>query len=185
MKMSESLAQPGTRAFVETVLATWCCLAGDQARAERHADVVIGLAVEQGMPHWDAQAQITRGLSLAERGRGGEGADAMRAAIAALTGIGTRASMTFYWAALAEAELGLGRIDGARASVGEGLRYMEESDERVYEAGLHTLAGRIAHAAGEPDAARAAFERALAAARAQDAAGLERRTLAAMRAAGM
>jgi hypothetical protein len=93
--------------------------------------------------------------------------------------------MTFYWAGLAEAELLQGRLEEARAAVGEAMRYMEKSDERVHEAGLHTLAGRVEAAAGRAEEARASFARALAVARAQDAAGHERRTLAAMRGAGL
>ena len=65
MEMCEALGQPSTRAFVETVLATWRCLRGDFTEAERHSDVALRLAADQGMPHWHAQAQITRGWAIA------------------------------------------------------------------------------------------------------------------------
>ncbi|HEX7842512.1 MAG TPA: TOMM system kinase/cyclase fusion protein, partial [Kofleriaceae bacterium] len=68
LEMCEALGQPSTRAFVETVLATWRCLRGDFAEAERHADVALRLAADQGMPHWHAQAQITRGWATAGLG---------------------------------------------------------------------------------------------------------------------
>lgn len=115
LAMCESLGQPSTRAFVETVLATWRCLRGDFAEAEHHADVAIWLATEQGMPHWAAQAQITRGWSIAGLGHATEGAALARAGINAPTGIGSRAAMTIYWAGLAEAELAAAYKPIARA----------------------------------------------------------------------
>ncbi|MCH9681855.1 MAG: AAA family ATPase, partial [Deltaproteobacteria bacterium] len=103
--LCETLEQPSTRAFVDTVLATWCCLDGDAARALSRSETVIGLAADQGMPHWDAQASITRGWALAQTGRGEEGIAGLRGGIAGLTGMGSMATMTLYWAGLAEAEL--------------------------------------------------------------------------------
>lgn len=118
-------------------------MTGAYDEAERHADVVIRLAAEQGMPHWDAQASITRGWAMAGRGRAGDGADLIRRSIAMLTGIGSYASMTFYWAGQAEAELACGNLDGARAAVADAMRYIERSDERIHEAGLRGIAARI------------------------------------------
>jgi TOMM system kinase/cyclase fusion protein len=139
----DALAQPSTRAFVETVLATWRCLRGDYADAERHSGVVIRLAVDQGMRHWDAQAQITRGWAIAGLGRATEGATMARAGIDALTHIGSRASMTFYWGGLAEAELAAGRADRAAAALEQAVRYMNESDERIHQAGLALIEKKV------------------------------------------
>jgi predicted ATPase len=147
MRMCDELGQPSSRAFVGTVLATWCCVTGAYDEAERHADVVIRLAAEQGMPHWDAQANITRGWAMAGTGRGGEGADLIRRSIAVLTGIGSYASMTFYWAGQAEAELACGNVTGARAAIADAMKYIDRSDERIHEAGLRDLAARIESAA--------------------------------------
>jgi predicted ATPase len=113
-----------------------CCLRGDYEAAERHSAVVIRLAADQGMRHWDAQAQITRGWAIAGLGRATEGAAGARAGIDALTRIGSRASMTFYWGGLAEAELAAGRADRAAAALDHAVRYMNESDERIHQAGL-------------------------------------------------
>jgi class 3 adenylate cyclase/predicted ATPase len=143
MRLSDELNQPSTRAFVGTVLATWCCIAGIHDEAEQHSDAVIRLAAEQGMPHWDAQASITRGWAQSMRGRVEQGAAGIRKAIAMLTGMGGYASMSFYWAGLAEVELTLGNHDAARAALAEARRYVERSDERIYEAGLQALASRI------------------------------------------
>jgi predicted ATPase len=152
LAMCDALAQPSTRAFVETVLATYRCMGGDFEQAERHSDTVIRLAAEQGMPHWDAQAQITRGWAIAGHGRPAEGALVIRRGIDALTGIGSKASMTFYWGALAEAELAAGELAAASAALDEAVRYMETSDERIHQAGLALVAARITSRAAELEA---------------------------------
>ncbi|HUQ01319.1 MAG TPA: AAA family ATPase [Kofleriaceae bacterium] len=146
VRMCDELGQPSTRAFVGTVLATWCCVAGAFDEAEGHAAEVIRLAAEQGMPHWDAQASITRGWALAGRGRAREGSELIRRSIAMLTGIGSFASMSFYWAGQAEADLAAGDLDGARAAIADALRYVDRSDERIHEPALRALAARVEHA---------------------------------------
>jgi TOMM system kinase/cyclase fusion protein len=175
MEMCDALGQPSTRAFVETVLATWRCLRGDFADAERHAEVALRLAADQGMPHWHAQAQITRGWAIAGLGRAAEGAAITRAGINALTGIGSKAGMTFYWGALAEAELAAGRVDQATTALEEAVRYMALSGERIHQAGLALIEAKIAVAAGQRDAADDALARALAVAYQQDAGEVARR----------
>jgi predicted ATPase len=175
LAMCDALGQPSTRAFVETVLATWRCLRGDFAEAERHADVALRLAAEQGMPHWHAQAQITRGWAIAGLGRAAEGAAITRTGINALTGIGSKAGMTFYWGALAEAELAAGRLDQATTALEEAVRYMALSGERIHQAGLALVEAKIAVAAGQRDAANDALSRALAVAYQQEAGEVARR----------
>ena len=175
MEMCDALGQPSTRAFVETVLATWRCLHGDFTEAERHADVALRLAADQGMPHWHAQAQITRGWAIAGLGRAAEGAAITRAGINALTGIGSKAGMTFYWGALAEAELAAGRVDQATTALEEAVRYMALSGERIHQAGLALIEARIAVAAGQRDAADDALARALSVAYQQEAGEVARR----------
>jgi len=177
LEMCDALGQPSTRAFVETELATWRCLIGDFAEAERHADVAIRLAAEQGMPHWHAQAQITRGWAIAGRGRAAEGATIARAGIAALTGMGSKAGMTMYWSGLAEAELAAGQIDRATAAVEEAVRYMALSGERIHQAGLALVEAKIAVAAGQREDAEDAIARALAVASQQNAGEVARRAL--------
>jgi TOMM system kinase/cyclase fusion protein len=156
LEMCDSLRQPSTRAFVETVLGTWRCLRGDFGAAEQHANAVIQLAAEQGMLHWNAQATIIRGWAISGLGRAAEGAGLARAGIDALLGIGSKAAMTFYWAALAEAHIAAGHVDHAAAALDEARRYMAQSGERIYEAGIALLEAKIAIIGGDPAAASAA-----------------------------
>ena len=181
MAMADALGQPGTRAFVETVLATWCCFDGNPARAERHSDVVVRLATEQGMPHWEAQAQITRGWAMSERGEPGDSIALMQRHTQALMGMGARASTSFYFAGIAGAALAAGRLDEARAVLAEARAFVERSNERLYEAGLSILDAELALATGDSangsakSLASESLRRAIAVATQQGAGALEQR----------
>ncbi|HEY6174341.1 MAG TPA: hypothetical protein VIX73_07865, partial [Kofleriaceae bacterium] len=76
---------------------------------------------------------------------------------------------------LAEAELAAGRADRAATALDEAVRYMNESDERIHQAGLALIEAQIAIAAGQRQTADAAIARALAIANAQGAGELVRR----------
>jgi predicted ATPase len=75
----------------------------------------------------------------------------------------------FALAILAERCLAAGRLAETRELLAEALRRVEATAERWYEAELHRLAGALALAEGDAPGAEAAFERALAIARAQSA----------------
>jgi hypothetical protein len=112
----------------------------------------------------------------------------MRKGIELLGRMGAQATMTVYRAGQVQTELALGRLDAAREALAEGLDYMARSDERLHEAGLHALTAQIALAAGGQSAvadAEAAFQRAREVARSQGAAGVERRVVEKMSAAGL
>jgi len=115
------------------------------------------------------EAQITRCWAIAGLGRAAEGAAITRAGINALTGIGSKAGMTFYWGALAEAELAVGHVDQATTALEEAVRYLALSGERIHQAGLTLIEAKIAVAAGQRDDANDALARALAVAYQQEA----------------
>jgi tetratricopeptide (TPR) repeat protein len=158
LAMADRLGQPGTRGFVETVLATWCGMFGDHVAGLRHSDLVMRLAAEQGMPHWAAQAGITRGWALAIRGER-EGADVMRQCAGGLMAMGARASMSMYYAGMIEAELQRGRPEVARATLTEADAYVAETGERLYEAGLAALRVRVERACGSDASSIASAQR--------------------------
>jgi predicted ATPase/class 3 adenylate cyclase len=188
LAICDSVSHPGTRAFTETVLGIWCCVAGDFERARRFAETAIRLGAEQGMPNWDAQGRITLGWALSCLGDTDAGVTAIRAGISMLSTMGARATMTVYRTGHVLAELSAGSLDGAREALAEGIAYGERSDERLHEAGLYAAAAQLALATGGASAvaeAESHFLRARQIARAQGAAGVERQVLAQMGAAGV
>ncbi|WP_437563944.1 protein kinase domain-containing protein [Sorangium sp. So ce542] len=164
--LCEELNQPVSRGFVEHFAAVLCCLVGDVAGAEAHASVLGKLAEEVGMPHWAALSQIDLGWAAAARAAQGpagaeararyaEGAARIRGGLAMLMGVGSRVSLTYWRAALIDAELGAGNVDEASALLDDTLAFIEKSDERYFEAELCRLGGEIALARGAPTAAEA------------------------------
>jgi predicted ATPase len=78
---------------------------------------------------------------------------------------------------LAKAYAELGEFDDARRCIGEAMTAIETTNERMWEADVHRIAGELAMKSPEPDAAKAQayFERALAVARQQQAKSWELR----------
>jgi predicted ATPase/class 3 adenylate cyclase len=178
------LNQPMSRGFVEHFAATLCNLLGDPKAAELHARALITLSEEVGMPHWHALGQIDLGWAMGAQGQPDEGATRIRSGLGMLIGIGARIAFTYWRAALIAAEIKMQHLDEARSLLDETLAFVEESDERYFEAELWLLTGDLALArggAGAREEADAAFGKGLAIAQQQGAVGLA--TRARMRAA--
>jgi predicted ATPase len=162
---------PGTRGFVECVLASNHNLLGDYAKAADYAESVTRLGQEQGMPHWAAQGAINLGWSLAGRGQCDSAVELIQGGIAGLRSVGTGAAMCYFHAALAEAELGRGRLAEALAAL-DAAHAHSAAGERYYDAELHRLRARVLLAEAGPDARDAAaieLNRAIASASKQGA----------------
>ena len=126
------------------------------------------------MPHWEACGRITLGWSITGRGRPSDGAEIIRAGIEALLSVGTRTATSFWRSALVEAERARGNIDEANALLDELMEFVEDSDERCFEAELVRLQGELTLAEAESDSktrerAASSFERARNIAQAQGA----------------
>ena len=85
--------------------------------------------------------------------------------------------MPFWLSYLAKTYADVGRLDDAWKCSGEAIAAVAASKERIFEAGVHRVAGEIALKEPEPDTKKAQsyFERALAVARQQQAKSWELR----------
>jgi predicted ATPase/class 3 adenylate cyclase len=179
----ERIGHPGTEGFVECVLASFRSVAGDFEAAELHARRVMALAEQQGMPHWAAQGRANLGWAMQGRGLAVEGAEHIRAGLASLGMIGTRAAFTYFEGALAAAELRAGHAAEAREVLARAFAFAESSGEHFYLAELHRLEGEALLASGEGRAAvERAFREAVAVAHAQGAEAFVRRAERSLRA---
>jgi predicted ATPase len=185
-------------------LATALCVAAsvhhwrrEEQATRQHAEELIALAAEQGLPYWRAVGMPLRGWALAQQDRRAEGAAQIREGIAALQSTGAEIQRTYYLALLAESLEGGGQTEEECAVLAEALAAVEATGERFYEAELHRLRGEwllrmaadgvssspaaaIAARPPEPDASRraeaeACFHRALDVSRRQGAKALELR----------
>lgn len=178
LEMCRELAQPATQGFVGAVVASFYCLTGAYEQGELQAREVIELGERQGMPHWAAQGRCNLGWALTGQGRPDDAVAPLRAGLAGLGQGGARAATSYFRAALVEAELRRGNLDGAEAAMVDLRAFVEESDERFYESAMWRLDAELALARSGPDDGRRAEEslcRAIQVAESQGAEGLARR----------
>jgi class 3 adenylate cyclase len=164
-------------AVVFAGLALHTC--GDVERVDRCGLEALEVCGEQGYPIILGLATALRGWALAERGEPGEGAALVQRGLA----IGSEARALIegprVLGLLAEAQLRAGELEAARAAVDGGLGIAERCGNVFWNAELERLRAEIAlreDASARPAAADD-LRRALARARGQGSALLERRAL--------
>jgi predicted ATPase len=149
------------------------------ATANIQLDEVVGLAGEKGALYWKAQGTLEQGWLFALTGKASDAVDKIISGLTEWRSTGSTLLMPFNLSCLARAHAELGKFDDAWRCIGEAITTVETTQERLWQAEIHRMAGEIALL--EPDAAKAEahFERALAVARGQQAKSWELR--AAMR----
>jgi len=147
--------------------------------AQARAEAAIGLATEQGFPHWLAWGTLFRGWASAAQGHAEEGMAQLQQGLAAWRATGAKLQLPYQLTLLAEAY-------GVASQPAAGLRLLDEAhtviastQERFYEAEVHRVQGALvlAQAAADQHAqAEPCFQHALAVARRQQAKSWELRT---------
>ena len=113
-----------------------------QAAAEQ-ADAVIALATEQGFANWLAWETVMRGWALTAQGHAQTGMAEIRKGIAAIRATGTEIARSHDLGVLAEAQQSVGQIEDGLATVAEAFAFVEQTDERHFEAELYRLKGSL------------------------------------------
>jgi predicted ATPase len=124
---------------------------------------------------------LEKGWLLALTGKASDAVHKITSGLAEWRSTGSTLLVPFNLSCLARAYAELGKFDDAWRCIGEAMTTMETTQERLWQAEIHRMAGEIALLAPEPDAAKAEanFEHALEVARGQQAKSWELR--AAMR----
>jgi predicted ATPase len=153
-------------------------LLGDYVTAKAQSDEVVLLAGEKGTTVWKGWGMINKGCALALTANASEAVGVLTSGIAAWRSTGATLYMPWFVSHLARARADLGQFDNAWHCIGEAMMTTETAKERLWEAEVHRVAGKIALMSPEPDRtkAEAYFERALAVARQQQAKSWELRT---------
>jgi class 3 adenylate cyclase/tetratricopeptide (TPR) repeat protein len=134
-------------------------------------------SVDHDIGYWRTVSSLLSGWL---RGRGGElelGTTRLEESLDAYLASGSRLSLPHFHILLADLRLAAGDRRGALDVLGAGEEYIEETGERFSESELFRFKGRVLMAGDSPDphGATAAYERAVAAAREQNAKLLELR----------
>ena len=151
-----------------TAVADFC---REIATATGQVDEMSALGQEQGFLVYVAKGDFLRGRMSVEDGRPAEGIAAMGMALATLRANRDEDFTPFYVLQLAAAHARTGQAAEALRLVRRGLTRVAKAGERLFEAELHRLEGKILVSlpTRDDDAALKCFRRALATARKQDA----------------
>jgi predicted ATPase len=160
-----------------------CCVnyfRRDVDRVYEHACEVAQIAEENQLALWQAYASILRGWAVVERGRPEEGVAQIQSGLNALQTTYTKLCLPSLWSVLVQGHMALGQIEQGLEVTAEALQFVNETDERYWEAELYRLKGELLQMRGDVPAAEEAFDEAVRVARKQGARSLELRAATSM-----
>ncbi|HZA67038.1 MAG TPA: AAA family ATPase, partial [Geminicoccaceae bacterium] len=157
-------------------------LVGRRQEIRAHAEVLIALATEHGLPFWLAMGTIMRGWALADAGEAEAGIAQLRRGLVAWEDTGAALIAPYYLGLLAKALAKAGRAGEGLGALTEALDRVAGTEELWFKAELHRLRGELLLVLPEPDQpeAEACFRQALAVAREQAARMWELRAAASL-----
>jgi adenylate cyclase len=183
LALAQKLAFGPTLANALAYAAELHQLRRESSRVLEHADALITLSTEEGLPLWLAEGTFFRGWALTERESPLEGIAQMREGLAAVRAAGGEDQRSYFLALLADGYRRAGNRDTALEMLEEAMAFVDKSGERCHEAELYRLKGSILLGALNTDdclaacsdEAEACFRDAIALARHQGARSLELR----------
>jgi predicted ATPase/predicted negative regulator of RcsB-dependent stress response len=136
-----------------------------------HAEALVALATEHGLPFWLAMGTIMRGWALADAGEAEAGIAQLRRGLVAWESTGAALIVPYYLGLLARALAQAGRAGEGLGALTKALDRVAGTEELWFKAELHRLRGELLLALPQPDpsGAEACFRQALAIAREQAA----------------
>jgi predicted ATPase/class 3 adenylate cyclase len=151
------------------VMASAVELITGSPEVERHAEELLVLSTEYGLPFYLGWATMLRGMSLTSLGQGQKGLSLITGGMAGIraTGAVTGTPTLLVESARAYARVGQ-PVDGL-SCLAEAAQIIEATGERCYEAELHRCRGDLLNAIGNPSAAERSYHQALTAAKLQSA----------------
>jgi predicted ATPase len=163
--------QSGHLPTIAWALAYTCRFAGICRKPERarpHAEELLGLAREHGLPMRLADGSFYHGWARSCAGDG-DGAAEMREGLALWNEMHYRLFAPLNGTLLAEREAEAGRVEVGLATLDEQLAAIEQTEERWFDAEVHRVRGELLLKLRRPDvaAAESAFMRAITISRSQ------------------
>jgi predicted ATPase len=179
---AREIGHAATSMFALAVTAFTRTLCGYYATVNSQADELTALADQKGAVLWKGFGTMNRGCVFALTGKGTAAVQTITSGISAWRSTGATLYTPRWLSHLARAHAEIGQHDDAWRCIDEALRAMETTQERLWEADVHCIAGEIALKSPQPELAKAEayFERALAVAREQQAKSWELRAAMSM-----
>ncbi|GAB3627494.1 adenylate/guanylate cyclase domain-containing protein [Pandoraea terrae] len=188
LALAQKLAYGPTLAFTLAYAAELHQLRRESSLAREHAEAVITLSTEQGLPYWLAWGTLFRGWALTERDSLQDGIAQMSQGVAAARAAGGEDQRSYFLALLADRYRSAGDREAGVGMLEQAMAIMDKTGERCFEAELHRLKGIMLLGAGNhddgapacSDEAEACFRKAIAVARHQGARSLELRAVSSL-----
>ena len=157
-----------TIAWAHAYLCRFAGICRKPGRARPHAEELLGLAREHGLPMRLADGSFYHGWARSCVGDG-DGAAEMREGLALWNEMHYRLFAPLTATLLAEREAEAGRVEVGLATLNEQLAAIEQTEERWFDAEVHRVRGELLLKLRRPDvaAAESTFMRAIAIARSQ------------------
>jgi len=184
----EAMSRSRAIGHAVTLINTLCLsgrtniLCGNYSIARAELTEGIALSGEKRAIFWNAQATASLGIVSTLVGDATDAVKMISAGIAMWRSTGATASLPFFQSYLAMAHAMLRQYDESRHHINQALATIEATDERVWTAEVHRLAGEIALLSPGSDVteAQAHFEHAISSARQQQAKSWELRAAISM-----
>ena len=141
------------------------------------ANALMKTADKGSLAGWLASGMRYCGEALVLQGKIRESTELIQKGIAGMKTEGIAIYFSGTFATLAEKQLELGLLDEARASLDDAFAFVDETDERYWEAELFRLKGELLYIDGEISGAEACLHKAIEIARQQRAKSLELRAV--------
>jgi predicted ATPase/DNA-binding winged helix-turn-helix (wHTH) protein len=150
-------------------------LRGETTSVLQHAEAVMTLGQEQGLPIWTAFGTIYYGWAQIEQGQIGKGIEFVQRGLAAYQTTGAKIWRTHFLGLLAEGLAKAEQFEEGLRVLDEALTTVEDVGERYHEAELYRLKGELLLKRELPAEAETCFKQAIAIARQQQTKSLELR----------
>ena len=176
LELGKKLAHPFSMAdvlcFAGCLLSSMC---RDVENLSEVSDALLENADKGSLAGWMATGTRYRGEALVLQGKIKEGTELIRKGMAGMKSEEIAIYFSGTFATLVEKQLQLGLLYDARASLDEAFAFVDQTDERYWEAELFRLKGELLLFDGEIAGAEACFKKAVEIARQQEAKSLELR----------
>jgi predicted ATPase len=163
------LAHPPSLAVSLSMGARLLSLLGENAALDERANQLVGVATEQGFPHWRAEGTIFRGWVKVKNRDVAEGISLLGSGSAAYRATGAEMWVAHYTALFARAYEIAGQIEQGLSLLDDALRTAERTGEHWVEAELYRHKGQLLLRQGHSEAAEELYRKALSIAEEQEA----------------
>jgi serine/threonine protein kinase/tetratricopeptide (TPR) repeat protein len=177
LELANRIGHPNTRAYVLLYAALSCQLRHDARGTLALAEECHAFAREHWLRLWLEWSNLLCGWAQSELGEPERGLARMREGLGRWRMVGLRAGMPLHLGLLAEVHLRLRQPHEALLTVLEGMKWVEATGERYFEAGLYRLEGEARRVLGDEAGARASLLESVRIAREQGAGEYERQAL--------